>query len=537
MKLQNKLLLVLLSGLAVVYVASALAQRYFGTKTIERFSRQSLSEEENRQWQWVECVKNATDSSLIGAMSEGDMDKFAKLLEGQRSVAGLQELSLFNLRGKAAYSSHPAFLKRELASDLKQSLLTSTNELKQRTGESFEIYAPLIASKSCLECHKEWKENQTCGVTVMRFSSENLKAAELAWTGFDRDFKKASLTIALATAVALFVVIGLLVSLAVRYQVARPLLRIAGLLSEHGEEIAAAAASFGASGRALANDASSQAASLEETSASLEQMTAMTRQNAEHSRQTKALAEQAHAAAAQGAENMRQMKEAMAGIKASSDDIANIIKTIDEIAFQTNILALNAAVEAARAGEAGLGFAVVAEEVRTLAQRSAQAAKETSEKISTALAKTAQGVELSGKVSGVLDDIVARASKVDELAAQVATASGEQDQGISQLSIAIGQMDQITQSNAAKAETSAATAAELHAEAATMKQVVGGLLKLLGQGMTLSEHMPVAASDARSQAQPVRSTAQHPRRSVAVASPGSQRSPRTPVASRGAVSA
>src|ERR1022692_3094256 len=129
---------------------------------------------------------------------------------------------------------------------------------------------------------------------------------------------------------------------------------------------------------------------------------------------------------------MRTMIAAMEGIKVSSDETAKIIKTIDEIAFQTNILALNAAVEAARAGEAGMGFAVVADEVRNLAQRSAQAAKETAAKIEGSLTRTTQGVEISAKVAASLDEITAKVRQVDELVAEVSGASREQTEGIGQ---------------------------------------------------------------------------------------------------------
>ena len=132
-------------------------------------------------------------------------------------------------------------------------------------------------------------------------------------------------------------------------------------------------------------------------------MSTMTKRNAENAQKANDLAKQARTAADKGAGDMQAMTAAMEAIKVSSDDIAKIIKTIDEIAFQTNILALNAAVEAARAGEAGMGFAVVADEVRNLAQRSAQAAKETAAKIEGAIAKTAQGVEISGKVAKTLE--------------------------------------------------------------------------------------------------------------------------------------
>ena len=153
----------------------------------------------------------------------------------------------------------------------------------------------------------------------------------------------------------------------------------------------------------------------------------MTKRNAEHAAQANTLAQEARNAAEMGATDMQAMTTAMHEIKTSSDDIAKIIKTIDEIAFQTNILALNAAVEAARAGEAGAGFAVVADEVRTLAQRSAQSAKETANNIANAVTKTAQGVHISEKVAASLQEIVTKARQVNELVAEVATASKDAD--------------------------------------------------------------------------------------------------------------
>jgi methyl-accepting chemotaxis protein len=170
----------------------------------------------------------------------------------------------------------------------------------------------------------------------------------------------------------------------------------------------------------------------------------------------------------------------MVAIQVSSGDIAKIIKTIDEIAFQTNILALNAAVEAARAGEAGMGFAVVADEVRTLSQRCAQAAKETAAKIEGAIVNTRQGVAISSKVAQVLNDIVANVRQVDELVTEVATTSREQTDGLTQINAAVGQMDHVTQSNAASAEESAAAAEELNAQAEVMKQSVAELLQQVG---------------------------------------------------------
>jgi methyl-accepting chemotaxis protein len=251
-------------------------------------------------------------------------------------------------------------------------------------------------------------------------------------------------------------------------------------LSQGADQTTTAAAQVSTSSQSLAEGSSEQAASIEETSSSLEEMASMTKRNAENAQKANNLAKQARQSADKGAEDMQAMNQAMEAIKVSSDDIAKIIKTIDEIAFQTNILALNAAVEAARAGESGMGFAVVAEEVRNLAQRSAQAAKETAAKIESAIGKAGQGVQISQKVTATLNEIVVKARQVDELAAAVANASREQTQGITQINTAVGQMDKVTQSNAASAEESAAAAEELNAQAEMMKEAVQKLRQLAG---------------------------------------------------------
>ena len=259
-----------------------------------------------------------------------------------------------------------------------------------------------------------------------------------------------------------------------------------GSLGSGIEQITAAVSMLSSTSQSLAGGASEQAASLEETSASLEEMASMTKRNAENATNTKTIAQQTRSAAESGGGEMQAMNQAMNEIKAASDNIAKIIKTIDEIAFQTNILALNAAVEAARAGEAGAGFAVVAEEVRNLAQRSAQAARETAEKIEDSIRKSNHGVGLSSRVAESLQQILARAREMDGLVAEIASASGEQSQGIEQVNKAVSEMDKVTQANAANAEETASAAEELGAQTEQVRQVVGELLLLIGQKAGLS---------------------------------------------------
>ena len=290
-----------------------------------------------------------------------------------------------------------------------------------------------------------------------------------------------SARLTLLAVVAMLIVIALILTQFQASAIQKVLHSNIAALQEVSSQVALAASSITTTSQTLADGSSQQAASIEETSASLEEMTSMTKRNAENSAKANDLARQTRTAADKGVADIETMSAAMGDIKNSSDDIAKIIRTIDEIAFQTNILALNAAVEAARAGEAGMGFAVVADEVRNLAQRSAQAAKETATKIESAIGNTARGVELSGKVAVTLNEIVAKAREMDELAAEVAGASSEQTQGISQVNLAVGQMDKVTQSNAASAEESAASAEELNSQATAMQRTVDELATLIGE--------------------------------------------------------
>lgn len=340
-----------------------------------------------------------------------------------------------------------------------------------------------VAAGTLSESDYQARFNQAlgkAGMDRMRASLAELTETETRLMGArERAYESALATARLWLGIGLTTAIGLGAGLLVVVIVttSRRLMRISDGLNQGAVEVSSAATQVSASSQSLAEGASEQAASLEETSASLEEMSGMTQRNAEHANRAKELTEETRSAAEAGVDHMRSMASAMQEIKASGDNIGKIIKTIDEIAFQTNILALNAAVEAARAGDAGMGFAVVAEEVRSLAQRSAAAARETAEKIEDSIRKSESGVQISSRVAESLETIASKTREVDDLVAQIARASTEQSSGIRQLNTAMTQMDNVTQSNAANAEETASSAEELSAQSEALKSLVADLLR------------------------------------------------------------
>jgi methyl-accepting chemotaxis protein len=251
------------------------------------------------------------------------------------------------------------------------------------------------------------------------------------------------------------------------------LARIVGDVRQTSDGIATGSSQIATGNADLSQRTEEQAANLQQTAASMEQLTSTVKNNADTARQATQLASSASAVAAQGGAVVGQVVETMEAITASSKKIVDIIGVIDGIAFQTNILALNAAVEAARAGEQGRGFAVVASEVRSLAQRSADAAKEIKGLITDSVDKVSAGSRQVGEAGRTMSDIVTQVKRVNELIGEISSATQEQTQGIGQVGDAITQLDQVTQQNAALVEESAAAAASLSQQAAKLVSAVG----------------------------------------------------------------
>jgi len=335
------------------------------------------------------------------------------------------------------------------------------------------------------------------------------------------DGKTATNSLMMIVASVLGMAIGIAFGVTFGRKITAKLADVSSHLSQAAQEVAAASSQVAAASQTLADGASQQAASLQQTSASLEEVASLTRRNGESAESAQTLSTETRTAAEKGARRTEEMQGAMESIKqasdemavairdikTSSDDVSKIIKTIDEIAFQTNILALNAAIEAARAGEAGAGFAVVAEEVRSLAARSAGAARETAQMIEASVAQSNRGVAVNEKVvtqigeivtksSGIrasLEHIVKKARETDTLISTIATASKEQTAGLQQINHAVSEMDKLTQNNAGEAEETASAAEELSAQSGELQTTVGALIAMVNGGEAAAEPARPAA--------------------------------------------
>jgi len=264
--------------------------------------------------------------------------------------------------------------------------------------------------------------------------------------------------------------------------ISNTLRQMASEMGDGAEQVAAAAGQVSSSSQSLAQGSSEQAASIEETSASSEEIHSMAQKNSDNSRVASENMTEASQRIVEANRDLEQMVTSMNEINASSDKISKIIKVIDEIAFQTNILALNAAVEAARAGEAGMGFAVVADEVRNLAQRCAQAAKDTASLIEESIAKSNDGKHKLNLVATAVRSITESADKAKTLVEEVKLGSEEQSRGIEQVAKAVSQMEKVSQSTAASAEQSASASEELSAQSDTLRGIVNRLKTMVGGG-------------------------------------------------------
>jgi methyl-accepting chemotaxis protein len=379
---------------------------------------------------------------------------------------------------------------------------------------------PIRLSSSCLICHGNPANSPSGnGLDLIGFKMENMKENDIkgAFVLIADMSSNASLqhTITTIIIVSLIVlsIIGACFARWLQKKVNLPLTEGTQNIQMIGEQVASSAKQVSSASTALATGSSEQAASLEETSASMEEVSSMVKTNSENTLSSKELSAQARIAVETGKAQIEQMtstlrdikgavvemKQAVSEMQEADNQVAKIVKNIDEIAFQTNILALNAAVEAARAGEAGMGFAVVADEVRNLAHRSAEAAKETSNKIESSIQKSHLNVQASTKVSDSINSlesksrdviasfetIIEKTISVDKVIDEIANASREQTSGVSQINNALGQMDKVVQSNASQAEETAAASQEMLSQAESLMETVKNILAVIEGGSNI----------------------------------------------------
>ena len=407
----------------------------------------------------------------IGARSLIAADTPERIQSALESIKTNMETSIAHLKEAGKIPGDPGKKARDLAASLEGDCVASMNEIirlgeRDTSAEAVQYFVD-HGEASMEAIHKLSQEF----INIANAGRDAVRADAIR-TGYQANLS--------ATMVA---VIGILASVILAFftitNITKHLNQIITELGKASTQVADAAAMISSTSHHLAEGATEQAASLEETSASLEEMSSMPRRNADNAGVTATTTTHELQLIDEGAKAVQNMSSSMHEISDSAKQISHIIKTIEEISFQTNLLALNAAVEAARAGDAGKGFAVVADEVRNLAQRAAQAARDTSELIESTVTRVHSGEEVAEHLDSSFRQIETEAREVGKLIGEITSASSEQAQGVDQINIAVERMDKVTQATAANAEESASASEELSAQAASLQTVVETLVSLV----------------------------------------------------------
>lgn len=394
----------------------------------------------------MEALKN--QFSEAAALASNDMVELNRLSSSEQSRNSIRELEKAH---RAVLSAHGEMLKLLSNQQMDIALQKFESEVAPRLQEIS------VAAKRMIE----------------------MQTKDLARMSSAASEQKAATNIVMIALAGMGVLAGIVVLITLRTGTAA-LRGLTGEVNVCAREVSEASKQISHASQSLSVGASRQASSLEETSASSQEMSSMTQTNADNSRRAADVMSEVDREVQEANQTLEQMKSSMAEINASSEKIAKIIKVIDEISFQTNILALNAAVEAARAGDAGMGFAVVADEVRRLAQRCAQAAKDTAALIEESINTSSEGSRKLNRVSDAVVRITGSANRVKQLVDELNTSSQEQARGVDHIATALTQLEQVTQQNAASAEESASVSHSMAKQSEVMRDVVDRLIVLVG---------------------------------------------------------
>ena len=385
---------------------------------------------------------NSFEEGVKGSLERGQMKSFLRLLKSQLEVDGIINVSLFDRRGRLNLSA------LDMGNDMDKNdrtlsadILNSRNMTVLVDDDSVRIYSPQMVVPDCVRCHPSWHVGEQGGFLSFVYD-----------LGFlNKTINELQMYLFTGSCILLLVASGIIYFLMQR-QVGNPIDALIEKLAESAEAVAGVSQNAATSSQSLADNAFSQAASLEETSASLEEISSMTSQNAENAAHANNLMGEASEIMKNANTAMDHLGTAMTEIVESNEAAYKIIKLIDDISFQTNLLALNAAVEAARAGEAGAGFGVVANEVRNLSMRAADAAHESASVIEKTNVRIKNGSDLVDRTDTSFKDATHKTEECANLFNDIASASQQQSAGISQINKAIHELDKMTQEIAADAD-------------------------------------------------------------------------------------
>ena len=491
MRLRTKLILSLVLVLVLAVLITQGMQYYWTSGLFAAFSDHNLKLLQQQELKQATNLCQTVERAIEGSLVRDEMTKFTKLLESLQQVKGLEEVFLYNADGVVTHSAKPAGVGQRMDAKVKGAVFRDEQRIIHDSDQAIEVFIPHKVVADCIRCHTTWKSDEIRGVTYYKFSTEALLQAKSEAAQALASIQTSSfysMGIAVLAVVVIFV-LGMVVT--VRRFVANPMDRLVEALKNFDVDLTlqVPVQSNDEIGRvaqlmnqfvsklniiigeaqnvavAIGSNTDRNAAALDNITRFAQAIAALTRENADNAQQARELMKSVRSGVIEADEKVGILDRSMAELSQASGQVAQIMRTIDEIAFQTNLLALNAAVEAARAGEAGAGFAVVADEVRNLALRAAEAARNTSSIMEGTISRIDQGAGLVQATIVVFKDVRATINQATVLMETVADSSAQQRQDIDQVNTTLQGIDQATQINAGKSSQLAKTMSTFHTDA------------------------------------------------------------------------